>query len=281
MRRNEGENLYAILGVSSSATQAEIQAAYKRKARELHPDVNKEPDAEDRFKRLGEAYATLRDERKRAKYDARQQPDPKRSRSRSRSWSDLGYEDIRTGTDDLNFDDLLRRAQARRNKSPRDIRLNLTLAQAYTGAAVSVSDPRTGAPLRVNVPPGAKTGDRLKLTEHGWTVRVRVDLGEFKLEGRDVRMTAKATPWEAALGAEITVQAPHARLRLRIPPGTQSHQMLRIRGQGLPPKPGRPGAPGDLYVRVVVAIPRQLTPDERQLWERLATISRFKPRQED
>lgn len=288
MRRIEDENLYAILGVSSSATQAEIQIAYKQRARELHPDVNKAPDAEDRFKRLGEAYAILRDEQKRARYDARGgRRRPGNARTKSRAWAhaDVGFEDIRTGTDDLNhpFEDLLRRARDRRARRPTEHAVTISLGQAYTGTSVDVVVPgKVGSSptLRVKVPPGAKTGDRLRLPEHAVVVRLRVDLGPYKLQGRDVRMDARVAPWEAALGADITVAAPHARLRLKVPPGTESHQMLRIKGQGLPAKPGRNGPPGDLYVRVVVATPRDLSPQERELFERLARISRFRPRPE-
>lgn len=296
MRRIEEENLYAILGVSSSATQAEIQAAYKKKARELHPDVNRSEDAEDQFKRLGEAYAVLRDERKRARYDAfgagrsqtgRRGRSSSRTGARTRAWAhaDVGYDDVRTGTDDLGnpFEDLLRRAQSRRTR-PQEEKVTITLAEAYTGSTVDVrisAGAKRGQKIRVKVPPGARTGDRLRLPDHMLTVILKVDLGAYKLEGRDVRMTVKVAPWEAALGEDISIRAPHAKLRLRIPPGTESHQMLRIKGQGLPVKPGRPGQPGDLFVRVVIATPPSLTARERELYQELAAVSAWRPRSQD
>ncbi|NJK89111.1 MAG: DnaJ domain-containing protein [Myxococcales bacterium] len=201
------DNPYAVLGVSSSATQAEIQSAYKRRARELHPDVNAAPDAEDQFKRLVEAYSILKDERKRARFDAfggaRR---PSRSRPPHRE-SGLGFEDIRTGTDDLrsSFDEVLARARRGSTREGGRVEATVELRDAYTGTTIEITL-RGSPPVRLAVPPGAKAGDRLHLVDPPLTVVLRVNLPEgVQVIGRDVRVPLAVSPWEAALGGTIAI----------------------------------------------------------------------------
>lgn len=316
---------YAILGVKSTATQAEIQAAYKRKARELHPDVNRAPDAQDRFRELVDAYETLRDEERRARYDAfghagarggpdgygrpgsarastqrrrRRPPPPGAGRS---PFADLGFEDIRVGDDDLRspFEDILRRERTKRRtassagavageprRREREVNLGIPLESAYTGTtldmSVDIPDDRgikRTHTVRLKIPEGAKNGDRLKLKDPEITVVLRIETPEdVEVDGRDVRISVELTPWEAALGGEIEVPSPKGPLRLRVPPGTSTGQKLRLRGQGIPLKPGREGDPGDLYVKVKIVVPPVLTEEEREAFERLRAISTFQPR---
>jgi curved DNA-binding protein len=268
------DDLYAVLGVSSSATQSEIQAAYKRLARELHPDVNRAADAEDQFKRLAEAYDVLRDERKRARYDAF-------GKRRRRPHRDDGirFEDVRVGDDDLrrSYDDPWRR----RRKA--ELRVRISLGEAYTGTSVTVAIPsrRPGGPprsVKIGIPPGARTGDRLRLQDPPTSVVLTVDPGPFVVDGRDVRTRLEVTPWEAALGCTLPVPAPHGVLRLKVPPSTSSGTVLRLRDQGLPVKPDRTGQRGHLYVEIRIRLPSELTTEERRLFEQLAQVSAFDPR---
>lgn len=296
---------YATLGVKSTATQAEIQAAYRKKARELHPDVNEAPDAEDRFRELVDAYDLLRDEEKRARFDAFGRagpPNGARSGSRRRRrnpgrnpFSDLGFEDIRVGDEDLRgpFEDLLRRERSRRRggtevrpKKEREVHLGIPLAHAFTGTTLDMSvdipdddgKKRTHT-LRLKIPQGAKNGDRLKLKDPVVTVVLRLEAQEgVEVEGRDVRMTVDLSPWEAALGGEIEVPSPKGPLRLKVPACTSTGQKLRLRGQGIPQKPGRDGDAGDLYVKVRIVVPSVLTEEERETFEQLAKVSAFDPR---
>lgn len=266
------DNPYAVLGVSSTATQEEIQAAYKRKARELHPDVNRQPDAETRFKRLVAAYDILRDEQKRARWDAFGAKAKKRRRSRG-----VRYEDVRTGTDDL------RRSWDRGSR--REIKLRVSLAEAFSGTKATVEVPgrRPGTAPRtveIHVPPGARSGDRLRLDDPPATVVLSVDTGRFRLEGRDLYVTLPVTPWEAALGATLDMKAPRGTLRVRVPAGSSSGARLRLRHQGLPPKPDRGGETGHMYVDVQIVLPPETTEEERRLFEELSRISRFSPRRD-
>lgn len=297
---------YAVLGVKSTATQAEIQAAYKKKARELHPDVNQAPDADEHFRKVVDAYDVLKDEEKRARFDrfgaaGPPPPNPGAGRSRRRRpppqggrnpFADFGFEDIRVGTDDLGspFDDILRRASGRRSASrperEREVILGIPLEHAYHGTTLDMSvdlpEGRGGKrshTLRLKVPQGAKDGDRMKVKEPKITVVLRIDPPDgVEVDGRDVRTSIELTPWEAALGEEIEVPSAKGPLRLRVPPGTSSGQKLRLRGQGIPQKPGRDGEAGDLYVKVKIAVPQTLTEDEREAFERLRSVSTFNPR---
>ncbi len=298
---------YTLLGVKSTATQAEIQAAYKRKARELHPDVNKAEDAQERFRELVDAYDTLRDEEKRARYDAfgpagpKSRPNPSRRRrppppgGRS-PFADLGFEDIRVGQDDLrsSFEDLLRRTGGDRSRrrtktapaTSREIKIAIPLAHAFTGTTLDLSvdiPDDLGRPqqhsLRLKIPQGAKNGDRLKLSDPEVTVVLELEAPDgVEVEGRDVRTSVELSPWEAALGAEIQFESPKGPLRLKVPPGTSTGQKLRVRGQGIPQKPGRDGDAGDLYVKVKIVVPPLLTEEEREAFSHLASVSRFVPR---
>ena len=100
----------------------------------------------------------------------------------------------------------------------------------------------------------------------------------FELNGRDIRSTLDLTPWEAALGASVEAATPGGSVRLRIPPGTGSGQKLRLKGQGLPQKPGRDGVPGDFYVTTRIVVPKSLSDRERELFEALRDESSFDPR---
>ena len=158
MGEDAQEDLYAILGVSRTATASEIQAAYKKRARELHPDVNKSPDAEDKFKSLAAAYAILKDPEQRKRYDrygfnlrptgASSPPKNRGARSGRKyrpqdfGFQDVKFEDINLDLDDLSnpFDFFLRREQRRRRSSPksREVQLAITLENAYRGTTLNM-----------------------------------------------------------------------------------------------------------------------------------------------
>lgn len=299
------EDLYEILGVASTANQAEIQAAFKRKARELHPDVNRAPDAEEQFKRLNAAYAILKDESKRSRYDAfgvrgaqGKRPPPKRPTTPHRRpgprpgpfGNGVKFEDINVETDDFKnpFDFFLRREQQRRKKSSekeQEVELAIPLQHAYTGTTLNVSvDLPAGKSLetrklRIKIPKGAKAGDRLKLKDPNIVVVLGFEEDpRFEVDGRDVTMQLAIAPWEAALGDTIEFAAPGGPLKLKIPEGSNTGRRLRLRGQGIPQKPGRDGSPGDLYVVLTLVIPTTTSDEERALWQRLERTSTFKPR---
>ncbi len=311
MADTDGQDLYKLLGVARSATKQELQAAYKKKARKLHPDVNKSPDAEDRFKEVAAAYAILKDAEQRKHYDTygihrkpssrNRGPSPQARPPSGRASqpgfrpSDFGFGDIRF--EDINidsshlknpFDFFMRREERRRRTKEREVNLKISLKHSYLGTTLNMLlDLPTELGLTetkriaIKIPKGAKDGDRLKLKDPDCTVVLSFDPHpQWLVEGRDVHTTLDISPWEGALGGKVTFITPGGPLTLKVPPGSSTGQKLRLRGKGLPLKPGRPGDPGDLYATLRIMSPRNLSGEQQRLFERLAEISSFDPRTE-
>ncbi len=275
------ETLYSVLGVPKTATHQEIQSAFKKKARELHPDVNKASDAEDKFKRLVQAYEVLKDEQKRARYDTfgtinGKIPHKKKAKTRPHSTangpagpsakhSGDPFEDLFDAT--RPFDYILRKQQKKRARE-REVQLGITIEQAFNGTTMSVmleAPAPTGVltetqRFKIKIPPGAKEGDRLKLKEPNVVVVLKIaPHPRFELDGRNILTSLDIAPWEAVLGVEVEMISPGgATMKVRIPAGTSSGQRLRLRGLGLPRKPGKEGEPGDMFVRVRVVVPKTI-----------------------
>jgi curved DNA-binding protein len=165
--------------------------------------------------------------------------------------------------------------------------LELSLEEAAAGGrrAISLAD---GRDYDVEIPPGVRDGQRIRLAGEGAEgigggprgdlfLRVRIrPHRRFRLDGRDVYLDLPAAPWEAALGASVRVPTLRGSARLRIPAGSSSGRRLRLRGEGMPDPRGRPG---DLYAVVQIQLPRRLTREQRELFERLARASSdFDPR---
>ncbi|MBL9171148.1 MAG: J domain-containing protein [Verrucomicrobiales bacterium] len=172
----------------------------------------------------------------------------------------------------------------------------VTLEEAMTGTVRRISlqlvDPRTGQPetrsIQVRIPPGAADGKRIRVPGQGEPgsggapagdiyLRVRhAAHPEFTTREADLYHELEVAPWEAVLGAEIVVPTLDGKVKLRIPPGTENGQQLRVRGRGLPK--GKGTERGDFHVIVTVQLPTQLNEEERAQWEKLRDLSRFNPR---
>ncbi len=167
----------------------------------------------------------------------------------------------------------------------------LTLEEAARGGAreVSVTDPMTGEvkSYKINLPRGIKAGQKIRLSGRGGPgagggsagdLYLKVELAKhdrFRIEGQNLYTDLVVSPWEAALGAEASVRTLDGTVRVRVPAGSSTGRKIRLRQRGFPnPK----GADGDLYAEIKVAVPGQLSDEERELFEQLAEISKFKPR---
>ncbi|MCX4978204.1 J domain-containing protein [Streptomyces sp. NBC_00620] len=306
-------DFYEVLGVPRTADRDEIQRAYRTLARRYHPDVNKDPQAEERFKEINEAFSVLSDPEQRARYDRfgedfRKVPEDWEERvaagagagsgfrwtaggdPRAR-YSTAGFEGEGIDVEDL-FGSLFGGAgRMRVPGADQEAELPLTVEEAYRGGrrTVTLAGPAGQRRYQVDVPPGTTDGQRIRLAGEGGRgsgddapagdlyLRVRIrPHPEFRLDGRDVHVTLPVTPWEAALGATVPVPTPSgATAKVTVPAGSSSGRRLRLRGEGMP---GPRGANGDLYAELRIMVPPRLSDRERELLEELAAVSSFDPR---
>lgn len=291
------KDYYAALEVPRDADAEAIKKSYRRLARKYHPDVSSEAGAEARFKEVAEAYETLRDPEKRAAYDALGSRPEGEEFTAPGDWRQHFGAGAGEAFDDLDLADLLD-ALARRHGGggqprPRagrdyDIAASLSLEDAHRGTTLELRLERAEGPqtLQVTVPPGVVEGQKLRLRGKGGAGRdggpdgdiyVHVQLqpdDRYRVHGRDLYFELTLAPWEAALGAQVTVQTLDGDVMLTVPQGTHAGQKLRLRGRGL----GNATTRGDLYAVVHIDVPTRLTPRERELFEALAAESRFDPR---
>ena len=208
----------------------------------------------------------------------------------------------------VDVDDLFRDAQSRGGRAGgrqnamrgQDIEGDILVAldEALLGSMRSISlqriDPVSGGreteTFQVRIPPGAQDGRRIRVPGKGGHgqggaaagdlfLRVRLAAHpDFEVRGADLYHELELAPWEAVLGTQVVVPTLSGSVKLRIPPGTNNGKQLRVKGQGLPIQPGKEAERGDLYVVTRVDVPTQVTPEERGLWEQLARVSEFRPR---
>jgi curved DNA-binding protein len=297
---------YEVLGVPRDASSDDIRGAYRKLARQYHPDVNKDPGAEDRFKEIAEAYEVLRDPEKRERYD-RLGANWKAGEdvSGAAGFGDFaqqgGFGDVRVEFGDgAGFSDFFEsffgaRGGGRRTTgfdgfstrgADQEAQLELSLEEAARGGRrkISLGD---GRDYEVNVPAGVRDGQRIRLAGEGGRgaaggsagdlfLRVRLKPHpRFRVQGRDLYVELPVAPWEAALGATVEVPTLEGRTRIKVPPGSSSGRRLRLKDEGMP---GPTGGSGDLYATVKIEVPKKLSKEERQLFERLAEVSSFDPR---
>src|SRR5215471_3048523 len=308
-------DFYEILGVPRTATQDEIQQAYRKLARQHHPDVNKDPGAEDRFKEISEAYNVLSDPQTRHRYDAfgpdfRQVPEDVDPEAFQRSRAGAGAGQARgaggaggfgTGLGGdlggIDIEDLLGGlfgGRGGRGFGPirgadQEAELELTVEEAFQGGqrSVTLEGPDGRRTLDVRIPAGVTNGQRIRLAGQGGRGSEDAPNGDlyfvvriaphprYRVDGRDLYVDLPLTPWEAALGTSVAVETPGGDTKVKVPPGTSSGKRLRLRDRGLPHPRGRHG---HLYAEVRITVPAKLTDEERRLFEQLAATSTFDPR---
>jgi curved DNA-binding protein len=276
------KDFYEILGVSRSSSQKEVQSAFRKLARKLHPDVNPgDREAEQRFKEASEAHDVLSDPQKRKLYDryganwqaaanAGVNPDEAGPFGAGRA----GYQRVDTSTlEDLlggvgsgrgGFGDIFssifggRGGSASQAAAQSEGTIEVTLQEAFKGTTRQVVTP-DGKRLEVKVPPGVQDGTVLRLPRLRARVKVAAD-SLFDREGKDLRVPINVPLTTALLGGEVDVPTlKGTRVKLNVPAETQNGTRLRLRGLGMPDPKG--GAAGDLYAEVRVRLP--LPMDER------------------
>ena len=344
-------NYYQILGVPKDASADEIKKAYRRLARQLHPDVNPgDKSAEDTFKDINEAYDVLSDIDKRAQYDQftkfwKQKGFQNKQGVRIPNFSTWGngqtskktadnvdfsdYSDfnkffdqvlgrrreVRMGTandaqrvpsaepwstaskktsyvansredrreiDDREIRREIREIDDRETRRDVEAKLTLPLEKAYSGGTerIRLEDGRS---IEVNLPPAMVSGQRIRLRNQGiggGDLYLKITVSPhpfFRLEMSDICCELPLTPCEAVLGGDVEVPTLDGRVKMKLPAGVPSGKRLRLGGKGYPTGNGDRG---DQLVEIVVVIPKEISEEERELYEKLRQVETFKPRQD-
>lgn len=310
------KDYYAVMGVARDATAEQVKQAYRKLARKYHPDVSKEPDAEQRFKEVGEAYEVLRDPQKRAVYDQLGTGPPPGEEFRPPPDWGTGFEFHGASDSDQAFafegdpseffEALFGRggfrgpgARAHRRDGRGEdhhARVIIDLDAALEGATrtLTLRVPGMGddgrihlrdRSLNVKIPRGIQAGQHIRLAGQGQggsgdgkpgDLYLEVQFAPHRLfrpEGRDLYLELPVTPWEAALGATVTVPTPAGAVEMKIPAGSRAGSRLRLKGRGLPSSP-----PGDLYATLQVALPPADSEAARAAYRAFATAVPFDPR---
>lgn len=304
------KDYYKTLGVPKNANDKDIKSAFRQLAQKYHPDKNPgDNKAEDKFKDLNEAYEVLSDPQKRAKYDQLGSSYAQWERMGKPGggfdfgqWASAGSG---PGGGYTNLDDILgqggfsdfftslfggagagggtgggRFGSRRYTSRGEDIEqpVEITLEEAFSGAKRTLQkDERR---LEINIPAGARTGTKVRIAGEGGGGQPVGDLllvitvqphPVFKREGDDLHADIPVDVYTALLGGEARVPTLNSDVLLNIPPETQSGKVFRLAGKGMP-KLRQPTERGDLFARVVLRIPTNLTDRERQLVEELAAL---------
>lgn len=304
----EYKDYYKTLGVSRSASTDEIKRAYRKLAREFHPDKNKAKNAEDKFKEINEANEVLSDAEKRKAYDElganwksgqRFTPPP--------GWNGFGGAGGRPGAgfsrgfggaqaEDLGgFSDFFSTLfgaggfeqggfqhpgfEQRSAPQAQRARITIGLEDSFHGTERTLTLDGNRR-LQVKIPKGVTSGQTIRLAKqapNGGDLLLEIEFAphpQFTLDGRDVTSQVPITPWEAALGGKIPVTTLGGEVQLSVPAGTRGGRRMRLRGRGLPGK-----TPGDHLVELQIVTPPVNSDADRAIYQSMAKHFEFDPRQ--
>lgn len=295
---------YEILGVSKSASSDEIKSAYRKMARQHHPDIDKSAGADTRFKEIGEAYQVLSDSQKKQSYDQFGHAAFDRSAgggysggnpfaggnpfgggAKSYSWSSAG------GNPNIKFDfggfedpfDLFENIFGGMGgfggyqRSRPSYQLDISFDEAISGVEKNIEIETRNhlnkierKHLKIKVPAGTDNGTKMKFGDIDIVFRVGRS-GEFAREGADIFSEISISIPQLVLGDTFEVQTVQGKVKVKVPPGTQPGALVKLKGKGAP-RLGSTGY-GDHYVRINLSVPQNPSKQERQLYEELKNIS--------
>jgi len=296
------QDFYQILGVDRDASNADIKKSYRKLARQYHPDVSKDAAAEEKFKEVNEAYDVLKNEEKRAAYD-RFGSDWKHGHE----FNPGGYPGGFSGGDFSDFFESIFGGgfqqqgspfrQARQKGADHHLKLDITLEEAYEGGAKTiqfsqktVQGGRLASPelkkLKIKIPRGVTSGQKIRLAKQGGLAPDGGEAGDlylemnilphrfFRLDENDIILRLPLTPWEAARGTILKVPTLAGDVELKIKPGMQSGQKMRLKGKGMSAH-----GKGDQFVEIMIQTPPADNKQAEQFYDDMEKQFDFNPRQ--
>ncbi len=308
------KDYYNILGVKRNASESDLKRAYRQLARKYHPDVSKEANAEERFKAVGEAYEVLKDPEKRTAYDqlganwqsGQNFRPPPGWQQQTSGFSRGGFSGHQGGDFSEFFESLFggrgpsrghHNAGHQSQPLSQQAKIKIDLEDTYRGSSRTIElqgmtgngiGGRSGTvkTVKVRIPKGILPGQKIRLAGQGGShlgrqaadLFLEVEIAPhplYRVEGRDVYLNLPITPWEAALGASVTVPTPTGKVQLKVPAGSAAGSKLRLRRRGIPsPKPG------DFIAVLEIHLPVADTEQHKKLFRTMAEEMPFNPRQD-
>lgn len=311
----EYKDYYKILGLKNDADAKAIKTAYRKLASKYHPDMNPDAGAEEKFKEVAEAYHVLKDAERRAEFDQllkygnqsssgfRAQAGSQRSHNPnadSGQFFDDDYSDFFNsifGHRNQSFNSSGREQSGAIKGQDIEVELPLLLEETlnetqknieFNMPGASANSPPNKKHLKVKIPLGVTDGERIRLVGQGRASLTGGLAGDlylhirivphplFEVSGNDLLITLPLAPWEAALGAQVTVPTLEGKVSLSIPANVSSGKKLRIKGKGLKNKK----ATGDLFAIIKIVMPSTFTSAGNMLWQELAASEHFDARKE-
>ncbi|OIQ85048.1 curved DNA-binding protein [mine drainage metagenome] len=307
------KDYYEILGVARTASNDEIKKAYRKLAHQYHPDISKDPAGEEKFKEVGEAYATLKDTEKRAAYDElgrhptgqefRPPPNWAGQHGAAGTSQEYSFDDIDLSDLFASFASGKRHAQNQRATMPipgqdYELATQISLEDAAHGTTVDLNFTvaehdqhgqlkRVPHTFKARIPKGVTNGQKMLLRGKGGkgfhggaNGNLYLNIGFiphrlFRVIDHDLFIDLPLAPWEAALGATVKVPTLDGAVNLKVPAGTSSGQKLRVSKRGMPKHNQEHG---DLFAVIQIVVPAKLSDQERELLKTLAESSTFNPR---
>ncbi|MBE5812713.1 MAG: J domain-containing protein [Clostridiales bacterium] len=310
------KDYYALLEIKRTATQDEIKKAYRKFAKQYHPDSNiGNLEAEEKIKEINEAYEVLSDEKKKKKYDTIinrfnfmsgiefdpkkfgfSKPKKEKAEEENAIFSDffnLFFGNEEFDFEELSFDDDIEEEQELLFKKGEDLEVEhkISLEEAFFGGKTKVEIRELGNIVKeyeIEIPAGIRDGEKIRLLGKGkpgtagsppGDLYIKIAIANdnnLVLKGMDLQTDLLITPWEAALGGRAVISTIDSKLDIGIPSGIQAGSKLRIKGKGYINNQGR----GDLIANIKIVMPKEVTHEEKKLYEQLAKISKFSPREQ-
>ena len=296
------KDYYKILELSSNrVTPEEIKQAYRDQAKKYHPDINTSSQiSEERFKDINEAYRVLSNQASKRKYDRMWNTHVGRKQKNSYEESKRSKDSIFSDFFQMFFGDSMHNeiVEEKREKNKKvptkgeniETEINVSIPDAFYGAEKKIALRTLSGKMKnfeVKIPAGIRNEEKIRLMGQGkpgenggkpgdLLIKIHIDNNQkYILQGYDLYTNLLLTPWEAALGTKVELDSIDEKVSLYIPQGIESGEKIRIEGKGY--HDGKAGR-GDLIAQVQIMVPKNMTQEEKKLFEQLQKISHYDPR---